>query len=566
MFHHSSSSEMILSLLCRRSGRYELAQSCRFHSTQFNKMEAISSRSSSLAESLHSDHGMSNSVLPTAGQHAERGPSGTIGLRLSAVLDLGRGSDSMDDQTSVPLITASDSCYAPPDTLVEEVKSIKSLDLRLLPPVWLMGMMHGFNKNVSHAKTMGMSAHLQISDDQWSLLLMTYFIGFILTSAAILFYLQNSRVNTLRHLCTYTFCSGLVTGLNVLAPRLSALGIEPWTVFAFTRFAQGVLEGAYSPHVITYLLQFYSRKQLSDRMWLFFLVPALSSALGAVYAYAMIHISHGKLLNWQWLYLVESLFTVILSLCCHLVLPSRPRRLVSVCEAESKALSPSQITSQRAAEYRNMSDLRELWYLIRQPAAYTWMLLDIALGIPATTLLLYLPQLILRLQFSQARANLLTAFPHLFAAVALVCVIQNTNRPDPKHMIIVIFLFQIIGFGIYRLTFLRTNLALQNLAYASTFLMALGIGTTNVLAAKHYGMAIQSDRHRLMLNALGTVLINFTGIITSWTFRAQSFSSDNMTIVFVVLGFVVSIIDKSINHQQQPTGKGLVTKQDNFEE
>ena len=159
-----------------------------------------------------------------------------------------------------------------------------------------------------------------------------------------------------------------------------------------------------------------------------------------------------------------------------------------------------------------------------------------------TIITLYLPQIILRIGFASKLANLMTCFPYFTAILFLLLVVRKSNSNHRLHWFAGIFLVQLTGFLLYRLTVSRLGRVFQGLAYFSTFLMATGVGTTNVLAAKHFGPMIEGNSQRLFLNTIGVCLINLGGVLMSWLFRTTQFRADNTAVVFAGFGLFVCYI------------------------
>lgn len=466
-------------------------------------------------------------------------------LRMSTVLDTVRGSFSTEssvDTNCTAVRNGSDFG----DRQLEREKHLRVFDRLLLAPLFTMAMLHGFNKNVSHAKTMGFHSALGIDDNHWSILLMTFYLGFIASTVIVVMCFRKTGSIILWCLCAATVLSGLVTMANAAVVTNDFL--KAWMWVAMTRFIQGSCEGVFSAMMVTYLIQFYKSTQLANRMLFFFLVPGLSSSVGALYAFACVHWTHVEMSNWQVFFTGEGLLTVVTGIISFLILPkSVEQTLPSTGAPTNDPDTSSRSAKGFAPEHVSVANL---YSLIHNPAACNWMLIDVALGAPATMVFLYLPQIIMRIGFSIEQANLMTCFPYLFAVTALILLIRIANDYSKANIIAFIFGLQSLGFGLYRLTFLSQSRYTQYIAYSSTFLMTLGIGTTNVLAAKHFGPLIKSNEQRLFLNTLGVGLINTTGIITSWVFRSQSFRSEEMTIVFVVLGLLASVLGERMIRKQ----------------
>ena len=65
--------------------------------------------------------------------------------------------------------------------VVEEKALVRKIDLRLLPTIWLMYLFSYLDRsNIGNAKVAGMQDDLRFSSDQYSLLLVVFFITYVL--------------------------------------------------------------------------------------------------------------------------------------------------------------------------------------------------------------------------------------------------------------------------------------------------------------------------------------------------------------------------------------------------
>lgn len=413
--------------------------------------------------------------------------------------------------------------------------ALRYTDRRLLGPLFVMAILHGFLKNVSHAKTMDLNATLHIPDNAWALLLTTFFLGFLIsTFAFILCFKTENRPLLPTFLCLTTVLTGLVTIGNGVVPM--ALGDKTWYWIAFSRFLQGLSEGAFTTLLVTYLLQFYTTDQLCFRMFLFFLVPGAASAIGALYAFGCYHIPSKILLNWQWFFIGEGVFAIVTGCLAYLILPRQP----SLSQSTSRPVAITDTKSPGVVAVEQWMSLKDCFSLLASPAGYSWMLIDLALGFPVSMVLLYLPQIIIRIGVPNQTANLLTVFPYLTAVACLFIMMRFSETRSKEAAMTVIFGLQAFGFTLYRLSFVLQHQCAPLLAYIATFFMATGLGTTNVLAARLYGPHIKRKDHRLFLNAVGVGLINSAGIATTWLFRSKHMRAEEVTIGFCVLGMLTA--------------------------
>jgi MFS family permease len=518
--------------------------------------------------------------------------------RLSAVLDSVRGSVLTSDESrpqssgtqfsGSPIVqqvagpSSSTTSIAPGDDTAlekrqqaadvsEDSRHLRHCDRQLLAPLFVMSLLHAFDKNVSHAKTMGMDSQLGISSAQWSILLTACYLGFVISTILVVVYIRVDGKRLLAMLGSLTIMMGSVTALMPVAADLT----HAWLWVAAIRFLQGLFEAGFNAMMATYLLQFYTAAQLAPRMFVFFLVPAGAACLGSLYAFGMFHIGGAAVQNWQAFFVAEGLFTVICSTAAWFWLPyswenaSWHRKAGSDMEKINQELGlDSPLHRTTTLQFIDEGfDLRQLRCLLRSVPGRSWMLADISLGVTTALVLLYLPQMIEKLGFSAVMANLLTAFPYIAALGVLFVSLKCAPGTDQARafLVVCIFALQAVGFFIYFLVLLQAkdsvldatsvtspdlsgrtkdagnelDKGLKALGYLSLCLAASGVGTSNVLAAKLYGLRIDDHALRLVVNTVGVALINLAGGIASWA--PETNKQEVFGFAFATFGFFVTL-------------------------
>lgn len=95
--------------------------------------------------------------------------------------------------------------------------------------------------------------------------------------------------------------------------------------FLACRFFLGLLEGGLFPGIVLYLAGFYRRHELQMRIAFFFSAASLSGAFSGLLAAAIQQMDGLRgLRGWQWIFLLEGLFTVCFGLVSFFLLPNGP--------------------------------------------------------------------------------------------------------------------------------------------------------------------------------------------------------------------------------------------------
>lgn len=94
-----------------------------------------------------------------------------------------------------------------------------------------------------------------------------------------------------------------------------------------TRVLLGVFEGGLFPGVNFYITQWYCRHECGFRMALFFSAATLAGAFGGILARGIAEMSGvGGMSAWQWIFVLEGLLSILVSLSAYWVIHDYPVR------------------------------------------------------------------------------------------------------------------------------------------------------------------------------------------------------------------------------------------------
>lgn len=393
--------------------------------------------------------------------------------------------------------------------------------------LFLMSIFNGFNKNVSHAKTMGMDAYLFITHDQWSVLLMDYYIGYFLGMLIIVLFCRNCGPSS-AFLCQVVIMSGVCTMSNAFADFLPRH--QRWIWISMTRYFQGMFEALFSILLIAYISRHHGKSELASFMPLHLMVPAVSSCLGAIYARGMVEIQIAAFASWQLHFIIWGGSSIIIGIICFLSLNK---------SSYSPEVQNSEVTEKNLSLQQKSISLRRLFV---HPIALIWMVSSFISGISANILLLFMPQMFAKAGFSLKDSNLLPTFAYLTALLSLILLLSRAAAYDRIHAMIALYSCQLSGFLMYRTSLaLRDSFMAQEIQLAS-LLMAAGIGSQTVLAAKEYGSRFRDEGELLAVNTVVVGFFNLGGVLMSWTFRVDHFLAENLACGLVSLGFALSLV------------------------
>jgi ACS family tartrate transporter-like MFS transporter len=204
--------------------------------------------------------------------------------------------------------------------------------------------------------------------------------------------------------------------------------------FYLVRILLGVAEAGFFPGIILYLSYWFPDRQRAKMTAYFMMAIALANVLGnPISGLIMQYLdSVAGLKDWQWLFLLEGLPSVALGVLVLFWLTDRPQNAHWLTTAEREWLVNRMKSEETERQQRHGADRlsamlnRRVWLLI---AIY----FTVAVGSNASGA--YFPQLI-REQFQQSSTfeiGLLSALPHLCAAVGMVLFSRSSDRTGERR-------------------------------------------------------------------------------------------------------------------------------------
>jgi MFS family permease len=207
------------------------------------------------------------------------------------------------------------------------------------------------------------------------------------------------------------------------------------TSFYVLRFLLGIAEAGFFPGIILYLTFWYTRAHRARMVALFMTAIALSGVIGGpVSGLIMDRMGGvGGLRNWEWLYLLEGLPSVIVGLLVLAYLDDGPER-VSWLSPEQKALLLRRLAEEEAAKTAEGHHAHRVGDAFRSPAVWVLSLIYFGGVMGNYGVTFWLPQIINEtITRDPWRIGLLSAIPWGVAAVTAVLVGASSDRRQERR-------------------------------------------------------------------------------------------------------------------------------------
>ncbi|WVF68722.1 hypothetical protein IAT40_003494 [Kwoniella sp. CBS 6097] len=307
----------------------------------------------------------------------------------------------------------------------EEKRLVRKIDRHLLPMLWIMYVFNYLDRtNIGNAKVGGMEKDLKLTSSDYSLVLSIFFVGYLLNEVPCNMILARSKPSIF--LPTVMFLWG---GMSLGAVGINSLG----GMVAF-RMVLGLVEAGFFPGVMLLLSCWYKPAELSKRIALFYTASLVSGAFGGLLAGGIIEGLEGTagVRGWKWLFIIEGLITVAISVAAFFVLPNYPTTTKWLSQAEQD-LAVARIAAGRdeSDDEIHMSHMQAFMAALKDPKTYVFMLIYNVLN-SVGTISYFFPTLMKGLGYAGRKAQFMTVPIYIVALAVSVSAGWNADRTQQK--------------------------------------------------------------------------------------------------------------------------------------
>ncbi len=309
-----------------------------------------------------------------------------------------------------------------------ETRTIRKVMWRLLPFLMLcyfMAFLDRVNVGFAHLQ---MSQSLGMSEVAFGFGAGIFFIGYFLVEVPSNIFLE--RFGARRWIARIMLSWGIVSTSFGFIPQLSSFtGLSAETCFYILRFSLGVCEAGFYPGVVFYLTKWFPEVYRARAIAFFMLAVPVSNTIGAPLSGFLLNVTGLGMEGWQWLYILEGLPSVLLSIAVFLYLTDEPRDAAWLQRSEIDWLQ-ARIAQEQAAAGKGghaglvkmMADVRILMCAFAnfsmQGATYS--------------ITLFLPALVTQLGYSNTQTGLILAFPPFIGAIGMVLFSRHSDRTGER--------------------------------------------------------------------------------------------------------------------------------------
>ncbi|KAF2690199.1 MFS general substrate transporter [Lentithecium fluviatile CBS 122367] len=268
----------------------------------------------------------------------------------------------------------------------------RKVDVTVLPLLFLGLLVFQLDRmNLASALTDGFAKDIHVNQNTINLGNQLMFLGIVVLEIPSNMILQ--RIGPRRWLSAQVFIFGLVATLQLF--------VKNKTGFLVARSFLGLCEAGYIPGGIYTLSTWYTKRELAKRVAVFFFGMFGGNAISPLLASGILKLrGHGGMKGWQWLFLLEGVFTMCVSLVLLFLLPETDlvalkQRIEEYDNERKHGAQGMRIPA--SLVWRTMKHYRRWPHFVSTFAVFsTWS--------PLTT---YTPTIIMTLGFNRIQANAL---------------------------------------------------------------------------------------------------------------------------------------------------------------
>ncbi|CAO3638981.1 unnamed protein product [Cunninghamella blakesleeana] len=410
------------------------------------------------------------------------------------------------------------------DTLLER-QLVRKLDTRLLP-------------FLSNAVLDNFEEDVHITPDQFNTCITIFYVGFLLFQIPSNVLLK--RFTAKRWLPALMFLWGIMATLHST--------VTNYTQLLVYRLLLGVFESGFFPGVIYYLTLFYKKNEMATRIALFWGSTVAAHAFAGILAYGILQLRGARgLTGWQWLFLIEGIPTIVLSLVAALYLPASPEKWTLLTDDErSMAIQRLQKDSNHHLTLGdlNESNKKQALKALTDWKVWMWMLMFFCGSVPNTSISNFLPSIVKGMGYdNKLSANLMSAPPYLCAVFVMIGFAYSSDKRNDRAY------HAIVGAGICLIGYiLLVSLTTRSLLYFGVCIAVSGIFVINPVVNAWLTSNIAPDMKKNIATAMAVSANNSAGLLGSNIYRKSDapryLFGHTINLIFLCVFIILALVQR----------------------
>ncbi len=302
-----------------------------------------------------------------------------------------------------------------------EARTVSKLMWRIMPFLFLLYIIAYIDRiNVGFA-ALQMQQQLGFSDKVYGAGAGMFFFGYLLFQVPSNWVLE--RVGARRWIAVLIFSWGVVSCAMMLIVSVKS--------FYAMRFLLGTTEAGFFPGMIFYLKLWFPPSARARAVALFMTASPMAGVVGGPISGALLGLHHAGLAGWQWMFLLEGVPAILMSVVVLSYLKDKPQDATWLTDAERSWLSTKLNAERMALPSVGVRPWHVIFYW------RVWLLSFVYFGMSTAIygITFWLPKLIQsHSDFSNLQIGFISSLPYIVAAVAMVLVGHSSDRANERRL------------------------------------------------------------------------------------------------------------------------------------
>ncbi|PPQ82706.1 hypothetical protein CVT25_009403 [Psilocybe cyanescens] len=425
-------------------------------------------------------------------------------------------------------------------------RAVLKMDLTLLPVMTLIYLLSFLDRsNIGNARVAGLQKGLHMTDHQYQVAVTITYVPYVLSEIPANLILRRVGPNVL--IPTLLTVWGVVVIVQGFVTSFHGL--------AAIRFFLGLLEGPILPGIVLYLSGFYTRRELSLRVALFFSAASLSGAFSGLLAAAIVNMDGvGNKPAWAWIFILEGIFTVLVGFASFFVVPATPKDANFLSEEQKRLIIQRLEKDTPFVNPLDTFNIKQVLSVFITPHVFIATVVNFMGGTNLFGLAFFLPSIVSQLGFKSNHTQLLSVGP--FAVGFVVTLVVSYLSDKYKSRAVAIVLSQLLSVAGYSIALASSN---KHVLYGTLFLTVPGVYAIVPVISTWFSNNTEPYYRRATSIALGLGAANSGGILSTWRyptkegprFRKTNIMNLTFTLMMIVLTIVNALMLTRLNRQKK---------------
>ncbi|KAI8238796.1 putative transporter [Colletotrichum sp. SAR 10_98] len=314
-----------------------------------------------------------------------------------------------------------------PDSAAEKAL-VRKLDMYMGPTLWFMYILAYIDRqNIGNAKVAGMGADLNLTDDQYAMLLSIFFIGYLVCEVPSNMILTRSRPSW--------YLPGIMIVWGSICAVMSV--VKNYEGMLALRFFLGCIEAGFFPGVLYVMTCWYKKAEIGKRFSIFYTASVCSGAMSGLLAGAITGNMEGVrgMRGWRWLYLIEGVCTIGFAIGLKFILLDFPEttKRFSLEERQLAVVRMIHDRNTTAARHgQKLTHWQSLKAALADPRTYIFMVL-FTMDLGSCTISYFIPTIVKQMGYTSVMAQYMTIPIWMVGAVFLVVLSYTADKTRDRR-------------------------------------------------------------------------------------------------------------------------------------